>query len=87
MGYPDISSTKHLRLPEWQFAGRKVVHEWVGPLLKAYGANGWAFIDFLTVLRWGVIAETKLEGESLLQRIHGGDVELALNAAHQANPA
>jgi len=86
VGYPDISAKKRLRLPEWQFAGRKVVHEWVGPLLKAYGANGWAFIDFLTVPRHGLVADAKLEGESLLQMIQGGNLQLALAAAQRANP-
>lgn len=86
IGYHDISGKARVRLPEWQFSGPKTLHSWVAPLIAAYGGNGWALIDFLTGPRHGNVAGSLFNGESLLQRIQSGEVQLVLDAAHRANP-
>jgi hypothetical protein len=73
-------------LPKWQFTDTNGIHDWVAPLLMAFGDNGCALIDFLTVPRHGYVADCLFDGESLLQRIKTGDVQLALKAARRANP-
>ena len=65
--------------------GPGALHEWVAPLLEAFGENGWGLLDFLTVPRHGFVADVKLDGESLLQRIQAGDVQFALEAARRSN--
>lgn len=82
--YRDESKVR-LRLPEWQFLGPTAVCPWVEPLIKAYGGNGWALIDFLTVPRRGTIADSLFSGESLLQRLQSGDIQTVLKAAQRAN--
>jgi hypothetical protein len=84
VGY--FESDRKLRLPEWQFSTPESPHAWVAPLLAAFGENGWPLLDFLTVPRNGLVADTEIEGESLLQLLRAGRVNLVLEAAHRANP-
>jgi len=86
VAYRDRSSKRCLRLPAWQFTHTQGIHDWVAPLITAFGQNGWALVDFLTVPRRGHVADIMLDGESLLQRIEAGDVQLALETARRANP-
>lgn len=65
--------------PLWQFAPRGL-HDWVKPLLHAYGNNGWGLIDFLTVPR------TSLDGDTYLSQLKAGDIEPVLAAARRTNP-
>lgn len=49
IAYPEIHG-RGWRFPRWQFT-HGAVHEWVAPLIEAYGHNGWGLLDFLTVPR------------------------------------
>ena len=86
IAYPE-SEKKLLRLPEWQFSTPNTPHPWVIPLLEAFGLNGWAIVDFLTVPRTGPVADVRFEGETLLQKLRAGETDLVLEAARRANPA
>jgi hypothetical protein len=86
IGYPDLSKKERLRLPQWQFSGPRDVHAWVEPLVQAFGNNGWALLDFLTIPRTGKIGEKTFDEESFLARLQAGDIQLVLDAAHRANP-
>ena len=56
------------------------------PVIEAFGENGWAILDFLTVPRNGLVADAEFNGESLLQRLQAGDIDLVIEAARRANP-
>jgi hypothetical protein len=86
IGYYATGENRKLRLPEWQFSGPKTIHVWVQPLIEAFGGNGWALIDFVTIPRTGMVADTEFKEESLLQRIQAGDIDVAITAAQRANP-
>ncbi|MDX2187827.1 MAG: hypothetical protein SFV32_12900 [Opitutaceae bacterium] len=84
IAYP-ARTGKGSRFPKWQFkaSGRKLeVEDWVEPLLKAYGHNGWGLLDFLTVPR-----DTE-QGLSYLARLQQGPEGVAkvLAAAKRSNP-
>lgn len=49
IAYPEIHG-RGWRFPRWEFT-HGTVHEWVAPILEAYGYNGWGLLDFLTVPR------------------------------------
>ncbi len=87
IGYRDFSKRGRIRLPEWQFAGPAKVHDWVCQVIKAYGSNGWALIDFITKPRRGLVADVDFRGNSLLQSLQSGGAQLVLEAVHRANPA
>ena len=86
IAYDDLSKKKRVRLPEWQFLGPNRLHEWVRPVIEAFGENGWAILDFLTVPRSGLVADAEFNGESLLQRLQAGEIDLVIEAARRANP-
>jgi hypothetical protein len=83
VGYRGIG--RRLRLPAWQFSGRKLIYPWVAPLIKAYDVNGWAFLHFVTVPRSN-IADTPVTNESLVHRALAGDIDLVMKATRRANP-
>lgn len=87
VGYTMPGAKARLRLPEWQFAGPASVHAWVPVIVRSYGSNGWALVDFLTAPRLGLVADKSFSGESLLQRLQAGEIDLVLEAARRANPA
>jgi hypothetical protein len=87
IGYFATDENRKLRLPEWQFYGPHTIHVWVQPLIEAFGENGWALIDFMTVPRTGMVADTQFNGESLLQSLQAGNAEVVITAAQRANPA
>lgn len=68
------------RIPMWQFTTENGIHAWVPKLLRAYGANGWALLHFLTVPR------VNYDGRHYLQLLCAGDVDLVLAAAKRTNP-
>lgn len=82
IAYPEIHG-RGWRFPRWQFA-HGTVHEWVAPIIAAYGHNGWGLLDFLTVPR-------VVNGESFtyLERLKSPDPEAideARAAASRSNP-
>jgi len=68
-------------LPHWQFIGMlpAAVAPWVKPLLAAYGQNGWALVDFLTVPRMD------RHGANFLSLLLAGDPDPVLAAARASN--
>jgi len=87
VGYPAIGDARNrMRLPEWQFAAPGAVHDWVPGVITAYGANGWALLDFLTTPLTGEVAGRILSGQSLLDLAQAGDVKYVIEAARAANP-
>src|SRR4051812_48346968 len=86
VGYPDLSKKERMRLPQWQFSGPREVHAWVEPLIQAFGNNGWALLDFLTIPRTGTIGGKMFDAEPFLARLQAGDIQLVLDAAQRANP-
>jgi hypothetical protein len=86
IGYPDLSKKERMRLPQWQFSGPRDVHVWVESLIQAFGNNGWALLDFLTIPRTGTIGGRVFDTEPLLARLQAGDLQLVLDAAQRANP-
>ena len=65
-------------LPQWQFIGPEAA-PWVKPLLEAYGQNGWALVDFLTVPR------TDRHGTNFLSLLLAGDPAPVHAAARALN--
>jgi hypothetical protein len=83
IAYPSESGRTRWRLPTWQFdseAARVRAHEWVTPLVAAYGQNGWGLVDFLTVPR------DQLDGASYLRLLLGGQARNVVAIAKRANP-
>lgn len=87
IGYTSPGAKARLRLPEWQFSGPGAVHAWVPTIVRSYGANGWALIDFLTAPRTGLVADREFSGESLLRMLQSGEIDVVLDAAQRANPS
>ena len=83
IGYRALNDGTRLELPVWQFQHDRratTVHPWVPELLQAFGTNGWALIDFVTVPR------THLSGGHYLASLLGGQVAEVIAAAKRANP-
>jgi hypothetical protein len=82
IAYPIESGRPRWRLPTWQFdaeASRATAHEWVAPLVAAYGENGWGLVDFLTVPR------EHLDGANYLRWLLGGRARDVVAMAKRAN--
>jgi hypothetical protein len=84
VGYAAATDRTKIRLPSWQFTGEGV-HAWVAPLLAAFGANGWALLDFVTVPRRLGEAEGPAESNHL-HRLLGGHADEVIAAAARSNP-
>jgi hypothetical protein len=82
VGYRAMNDRTRLRLPVWQFhQGRETtVHPWVPDLLSAFGANGWALLDFVTVPR------AHLDGSHYLSLLLAGRAGEVIAAAKRSNP-
>lgn len=80
VGYRRVSARKELLLPLWQFDSDGAAHPWVTDLVEAYGANGWAFLNFVTAPR------LHLKGRSYLHLLRSNNVAEVLLAAKRSNP-
>ena len=67
IGYRAAYDRTKLCLPPWQFDARGHVRQWVIALLKAFGANGWGLVDFVTVAR------APLDGRNYLALLESGE--------------
>jgi hypothetical protein len=80
VGYRAPGDRTRIRLPAWQFRGHQGIHDWVVPLIAAYGDNGWALLDFVTVPR------SSLSGMSYLSWLQNGQHAEVIAAAKRSNP-
>lgn len=80
VGYHAAGDRTRIRLPLWQFRADQRVHEWVQPLVAAFGSNGWAVLEFVTAPR------VELGGVSYLNWLLNGRDADVIAAARRTNP-
>ena len=80
VGYCPLNDKTKFRLPLWQFSSAISVFAWIPDLIAAYGANGWALMNFLTVPR------DSLHGDNYLHYLVTDRVDEVLAAAERSNP-
>jgi len=80
VGYRPAAAANKILLPLWQFSSRTTTHKWVPKMIKIYGSNGIALINFVTVPR------THLEGGNYLRLLLNGRSDEVIRAARRSNP-